>query len=145
MPKGPYHHSPPRHSSRPPYLPLPCLYLLTRLRIPKVTAHHCDVADPASVDACISEVLSQHGKIDNLVTSAGFTENFEATEYPIDRVRKLWGVNVDGTYLFATAVAKHLVSAAPFNAIRPSRPRLPPFSLGRPNLKPFLDEPGLIS
>jgi len=45
-----------------------------------------------------------------LVTSAGFTENFEAINYPIDRVRKLWGVNVDGTYLFAVAVAKHLMA-----------------------------------
>ncbi|KFA66762.1 hypothetical protein S40285_05309 [Stachybotrys chlorohalonatus IBT 40285] len=78
-------------------------------RIPKVTAHYADVSDPESVDACINEIISQHGKIDNLVTSAGFTENFEATKYPIDRMRKLWAVNVDGTYLFATSVARHLM------------------------------------
>ncbi|KAK1783851.1 D-arabinitol dehydrogenase [Copromyces sp. CBS 386.78] len=78
-------------------------------KIPKVTAHYADVADPSSVDSCIAEILSQHGKIDNLVTSAGFTENFEAIAYPVDRMRKLWGVNVDGTYLFATAVARHLM------------------------------------
>ncbi|EPE36931.1 NAD(P)-binding Rossmann-fold containing protein [Glarea lozoyensis ATCC 20868] len=76
---------------------------------PKVTAHYADVSSPESVDAAIAEILKQHGKIDNLVTSAGFTENFEAINYPIDRVRKLWGVNVDGTYLFATAVARHLM------------------------------------
>jgi len=59
----------------------------------------------------VAEILSAHGgRIDNLVTSAGFTENFEAVHYGIDRVRKLWGVNVDGTFLFATAVARHLVS-----------------------------------
>lgn len=79
------------------------------LSIPKVTAHYSDVSDPASVDSCIAEVIQQHGKIDNLVTSAGFTENFEAVNYPIDRLRKLWAVNVDGTYLFATAVARHLM------------------------------------
>ncbi|KAH7175492.1 hypothetical protein EDB81DRAFT_835919 [Dactylonectria macrodidyma] len=78
-------------------------------RIPKVTAHYADVADPESVDACIAEILAAHGKIDNLVTSAGFTENFEAVNYPIDRMRKLWAVNVDGTYLFATSVARHLM------------------------------------
>jgi NAD(P)-dependent dehydrogenase (short-subunit alcohol dehydrogenase family) len=43
------------------------------------------------------------------VTSAGFTENFPAIDYPIDRVRRLWEVNVDGTYLFAIGVAKHLM------------------------------------
>ncbi|KAK1253129.1 uncharacterized protein TrAtP1_001137 [Trichoderma atroviride] len=78
-------------------------------RIPKVTAHYADVADPDSVEACIAEIIQQHGKIDNLVTSAGFTENFEAVKYPIDRLRKLWAVNVDGTYLFATSVARHLM------------------------------------
>ena len=44
-----------------------------------------------------------------MVTSAGFTENFDAIAYPFDRVKKLWGVNVDGTYLFATGVARHLM------------------------------------
>ncbi|KDN71449.1 putative short chain dehydrogenase [Colletotrichum sublineola] len=78
-------------------------------RAPNVTAHHADVSDPASVEACLTEVLAAHGKIDNLVTSAGFTENFDAVNYPIDRMRKLWGVNVDGTYLFAIGVAKHLM------------------------------------
>ncbi|AEO65182.1 uncharacterized protein THITE_119905 [Thermothielavioides terrestris NRRL 8126] len=84
-------------------------------KLPKVTAHYADVSDPASVEACIAEIVAAHGKIDNLVTSAGFTENFEAVAYPIDRMRKLWGVNVDGTYLFATAVARHLV---PYNAAK---------------------------
>lgn len=77
--------------------------------VPKVTAHYADVSDPASVEACMAEVIAEHGKIDNLVTSAGFTENFEAINYPIDRMRKLWAVNVDGTYLFATSVARHLM------------------------------------
>ncbi|KAF4632811.1 hypothetical protein G7Y89_g5311 [Cudoniella acicularis] len=77
--------------------------------VPKVTAHYADVSSQESVEAAIAEVIEQHGKIDNLVTSAGFTENFEAINYPIDRIRKLWGVNVDGTYLFAIAVAKHLM------------------------------------
>lgn len=83
--------------------------VLTQHRVPKVTAHYADVSSPESVDAVIAEVIAAHGKIDNLVTSAGFTENFEAINYPIDRVRKLWSVNVDGTWLFANAVAKHLM------------------------------------
>lgn len=78
-------------------------------RSPKVTAHYADVSDPESVQVCIAEILAEHGKIDNLVTSAGFTENFQATDYPIDRMRKLFAVNVDGTYLFATSIARHLM------------------------------------
>jgi len=78
-------------------------------RVPKVTAHHCDVANPDSVNACLAAVIEAHGKIDNLVTSAGFTENYDAISYPYDRMQKLWGVNVNGTYLFATGLAKHLM------------------------------------
>jgi NAD(P)-dependent dehydrogenase (short-subunit alcohol dehydrogenase family) len=81
-----------------------------------VTAHYADVSDPVSVEACIAEIVAEHGRIDNLVTSAGFTENFEAVAYPIERMRKLWGVNVDGTYLFATSVARHLVRFCPIRA-----------------------------
>lgn len=77
--------------------------------IPKVTAHFADVSNPDSVNSSIIEIVKDHGKIDHLVTSAGFTENFDAIEYPFDRMKKLWGVNVDGTYLFATSVARHLM------------------------------------
>ncbi|EJT70760.1 D-arabinitol dehydrogenase [Gaeumannomyces tritici R3-111a-1] len=78
-------------------------------RLPKVTAHYADVSSEESVAGCIAEVVAEHGKIDSLVTSAGFVENFEAVQYPVDRMRKLFGVCFDGTYLFATAVARHLM------------------------------------
>lgn len=77
--------------------------------LPKVTSHYADVADPESVNSCLSDILDKHSRIDNLVTSAGFTENFDAISYPYDRMQKLWGVNVDGSYLFAVGVAKHLM------------------------------------
>jgi D-arabinitol 2-dehydrogenase len=75
-----------------------------------VTCHYSDVSDPNSVNAAISEIVKEHGKIDSLVTSAGFTENYSAVDYPFERVKKLWSINVDGTYLFATAVARHLIA-----------------------------------
>ena len=76
---------------------------------PNVTAHFCDVSSPTSVNQALEDVIKRHGKVDNLVTSAGFTENYSAVTYPHDRMQKLWGVNVDGTYLWAVAVAKHLM------------------------------------
>jgi D-arabinitol 2-dehydrogenase len=66
------------------------------------------VSSEDSVNSSLASILKAHSKVDVLVTSAGFTENFPALEYSIDRVRKLWGVNVDGTWLWATAVARHL-------------------------------------
>ena len=78
-------------------------------RIPKVTAHYCDVSDNNSVKQVVSDIVRDHGKIDHLVTSAGFTENFDAIAYPPERMKKLWGVDVDGTYFFACEVARHLL------------------------------------
>ena len=74
-----------------------------------MTAHYADVSSPDSVNSAIAEIVGAHGQIDHLVTSAGFTENFDAISYPHERMKKLWGVNVDGTYLFATGVARHLM------------------------------------
>ncbi|EPE08019.1 d-arabinitol dehydrogenase [Ophiostoma piceae UAMH 11346] len=93
-------------------------------RVPRVTAHYANVADESSVDGCIQEVLESQAAaaadgttpddivINGLVTSAGFVENVPAIDYPPARMRALWGVNVDGTYLFATAVARHLHARA---------------------------------
>ncbi|CAK7229999.1 hypothetical protein SEUCBS140593_007435 [Sporothrix eucalyptigena] len=92
-------------------------------RVPRVTAHYANVADESSVDACIQEVLAAQAEqasadgedvspeqitINGLVTSAGFVENVPAVDYPPARMRALWAVNVDGTYLFAAAVARHI-------------------------------------
>jgi NAD(P)-dependent dehydrogenase (short-subunit alcohol dehydrogenase family) len=87
------------------------LLLTWRLKssLPKITAHYSDVANPVSVDEAIVEIIKEHGIIDNLVTSAGLIENFDAISYPYDRMKKLWGVNVDGSYLFAVGIAKHLM------------------------------------
>ncbi|KAJ5097332.1 hypothetical protein N7456_008053 [Penicillium angulare] len=78
-------------------------------KLPTVTAHYADVSNPASVDDAIADIIAKQGNIDNLVTCAGFTENFSAVTYPYDRMQKLWGVVVDGTYLFTAGVAKHLI------------------------------------
>ncbi|KAL5606358.1 hypothetical protein BROUX41_002775 [Berkeleyomyces rouxiae] len=76
-----------------------------------VSVHSVDVASEESVRQCVASVVDRHGKVDGLVTSAGFVENFPAEEYPVERMRKLWGVNVDGTYIFATEVARWMMQA----------------------------------
>lgn len=58
----------------------------------------------------MADVIKKQGKVDCLITSAGFTENYDAISYPYDRIQKLWGVNVDGTYLFAVEAAKHFMA-----------------------------------
>lgn len=69
----------------------------------------CDVSNEAQVQATMAGIIEKHGRIDVLVTSAGFVENYAAHEYPIERVRKLNSVNIDGTFLCAQVVARHLI------------------------------------
>jgi len=87
---------------RQPLIPFP-------RRIPLVTGHFGDVSSPESVAESFATIVKEHGKVDSLVTSAGFCENYEAITYPYERMKKLWGVNVDGTYLFCVETAKHLM------------------------------------
>ncbi|KAL9081344.1 MAG: hypothetical protein Q9159_007342 [Coniocarpon cinnabarinum] len=79
-------------------------------RMPRITTHFCDVSSPTSVKQAFADIMNKQGKVDTLITSAGFTENYDAISYPYDRIQKLWGVNVDGTYLFAVEAAKHFMS-----------------------------------
>ncbi|CCG81798.2 Putative uncharacterized protein [Taphrina deformans PYCC 5710] len=61
-------------------------------------------------DAATRHTVTSGWGCDVLVTSAGFTENFAAQDYPIERVRKLNAVNIDGTFLCAQNVARHLIA-----------------------------------
>jgi D-arabinitol 2-dehydrogenase len=74
-----------------------------------VTAHFVDVSSPTSIDLAVTSILRAHGRIDNLVTSAGICENYSAITYPHSRMQKMWSINVDGSFYFATTVAKHLI------------------------------------
>ncbi len=76
--------------------------------IPLITSHFCDVSSETSVQEALDAIVARHGQVDHLVTSAGFTQNFPAEDYPVALMRRLWAVNVVGTYMWATAVARHL-------------------------------------
>ncbi|KFY88548.1 hypothetical protein V498_06741 [Pseudogymnoascus sp. VKM F-4517 (FW-2822)] len=76
---------------------------------PKVTAHYADVSAKSEVDSAIAEILGQHSQITNLITCAGFCENADAIGFPPERIKRMLGVNVEGTYYFATGVAKHMI------------------------------------
>ncbi|KIV98513.1 uncharacterized protein PV09_09678 [Verruconis gallopava] len=75
----------------------------------KITAHFADVSDTVSVNAAVEEIIAAHGRIDNLISGAAIIDNISAVYYPIERAKKIWAVNVDGSYLFSVAVAKHLM------------------------------------
>lgn len=83
---------------------------------PQAAAFGCDVSDPASVQACVSAVLERFGVIDVLHNNAAtktadvraFFAPFE--DYSIETWRDVMSVNIDGMFLMAQAVGRHMVA-----------------------------------
>lgn len=69
----------------------------------------CDVASEESVKNAFGQISEKFGRVDAVVASAGIVENYPALEYPFDRVRKLFDINVHGAYLTAREAAKIMI------------------------------------
>jgi NAD(P)-dependent dehydrogenase (short-subunit alcohol dehydrogenase family) len=76
----------------------------------------CDVSQPASVQACVQAVLARFGRIDVLHNNAAsksrdvraFFTPFE--DYALETWREVMSVNIDGMFLMAQAVGRHMVA-----------------------------------
>ncbi len=64
----------------------------------------CDVTDDEAVDALVSTVLSQTGRIDLLVNNAGIGLQGGAEESSVDQVKALFEVNLFGVVRMTNAV-----------------------------------------
>lgn len=77
----------------------------------------CDVADPASVARCVDTAMARLGRIDVLLNNAAtktadartFFTPFE--DYTLDTWREVMSVNIDGMFLMAQAVGRHMVAS----------------------------------
>jgi NAD(P)-dependent dehydrogenase (short-subunit alcohol dehydrogenase family) len=84
-----------------------------RLRGTDATAsgHVVDVTSEASVEALVTAVLAEHGRIDALFTSAGVLVSGRATETSVADWQRTIGVNLTGSFLCARAVLPSMVAA----------------------------------
>jgi gluconate 5-dehydrogenase len=71
----------------------------------------CDVTSEESAAACVSEVLSRHGRIDILVNSAGINIRGAISELSLEQFREVQRTNVDGTWLMCRAVVPQMIKA----------------------------------
>jgi NAD(P)-dependent dehydrogenase (short-subunit alcohol dehydrogenase family) len=84
---------------------------------PTAAGFACNVADPASVKACVAAVMARFGRIDVLVNNAatktGDVRDFFAPfeDYSLDTWREVMSVNIDGMFLMAQAVGREMVAA----------------------------------
>lgn len=80
-----------------------------------VTGVACDVADEAGVGAVFRDIVSEHGGIDILVNNAGLHSaayNLPTAELGVERVRRLFDVNVMGV-IICTLAAKGAMTGRP--------------------------------
>lgn len=83
----------------------------------------CDIADPVSVQTCVAAVIARFGAIDILHNNAAtksrdvraFFTPFE--DYSLDTWREVMAVNIDGMFLMAQAVGKHMVARGQGGAV----------------------------
>lgn len=83
----------------------------------------CNVADPKSVRDCVGAVIDHFGAIDILHNNAAtktddvraFFAPFE--DYSLDTWRNVMSVNIDGMFLMAQAVGRHMISRGQGGAV----------------------------
>lgn len=69
---------------------------------------HCDVGDPASVNAAVYEVLSRHGRLDILVNNAGIGATGDVAANDDAEWAHVLNVNVIGMARMSRAALPHL-------------------------------------
>ncbi|KEF58068.1 uncharacterized protein A1O9_05991 [Exophiala aquamarina CBS 119918] len=77
--------------------------------VPELRAYECNATVESDVKRTWSQVVSDFGKVDVLVTAAGIVDNVEAENYEFARWRKMMDVNVDGSWMFAREAGKHML------------------------------------
>lgn len=70
----------------------------------------CDVSNEDDVIRVMNEVKTRFGRLDVVVNSAGIVENFPATQYPTHKMKKLFDININGSYYVAREAAKHMLA-----------------------------------
>ncbi|EPS99049.1 NAD-binding protein [Fomitopsis schrenkii] len=69
----------------------------------------CDVSSELSVQQAYRRVMDRYGRIDSVVASAGIVENYSAFDYPFDRIKRLYDINVHGAFFTAREAARHMI------------------------------------
>lgn len=68
-----------------------------------------DVAEPASVEQMVQQILATYGKIDILVNNAGLTWGTPAESMPFERWQQVINANVTGTFLMSQFVGRQML------------------------------------
>jgi NAD(P)-dependent dehydrogenase (short-subunit alcohol dehydrogenase family) len=74
-----------------------------------VHALTCDVADAASVEQTVQQILERCGKVDVLVNNAGLTWGAAAESMPLERWEQVIDANITGTFLMSQCIGRQML------------------------------------
>ncbi|TFL07368.1 hypothetical protein BDV98DRAFT_496717 [Pterulicium gracile] len=75
----------------------------------KIIGVECDVSSERSVQKAFGEIIDTFGRVDAVVASAGIVENYSAFDYPFDRIKRLYDINVHGAFFTAREAARAMI------------------------------------
>jgi 3-oxoacyl-[acyl-carrier protein] reductase len=75
----------------------------------RVSFVRCDIADPASAEACAAATVDAHARIDILVNNAALYGDWNMQDQSFDYLKRVFDVNLHGVWLMSHAVAPTMV------------------------------------
>lgn len=100
-----------------------------------------DVTDEAAVDAAIARIELQVGPIDILINNAGMQFRTPLEEFPSEKWRELFRVNVESAFLVGRAVARGMIVRKAGKIVNICSVQS---ELGRPSIAPYTATKGAI-
>lgn len=77
---------------------------------PELRAYACDVRSESAVQTTWASILKDFGKVDVVCTAAGIVDNVEAENYEFERWKKMFDINLHGSFLFAREAGKYWIT-----------------------------------
>jgi NAD(P)-dependent dehydrogenase (short-subunit alcohol dehydrogenase family) len=75
-----------------------------------VSVEICDVSNGDDVEASVESVMSQHGKIDTLVSVAGVNKRMKAEAYTDEDYDSITNINAKGAWITAQTVGRKMIT-----------------------------------
>ena len=70
--------------------------------------YQADVTDIAQIEGMVNAVISRWGRLDILVNNAAMQPNLFIDQYDLEKLRKIWNINIGGYFHAARACLPHL-------------------------------------